>query len=50
MRKGAESISIEKLAELVEPSPFRFSRVFKQATGMTPLQFVTRERCCKPSD
>ena len=21
-----------------------FSRVFKQATGMTPLQFVTRER------
>jgi AraC-like DNA-binding protein len=40
----AESISIKKLAELVELSPFHFSRVFKQATGMTPLQFVTRER------
>jgi AraC family transcriptional regulator len=40
----AESISIEKLAELAELSPFHFSRVFKQATGMTPLQFVTRER------
>ncbi|MGB7840188.1 MAG: helix-turn-helix transcriptional regulator, partial [Terrimicrobiaceae bacterium] len=38
----AESIS--KLAELAELSPFHFSRVFKQATGMTPLQFVTRER------
>jgi len=40
----AERISIETLAELVELSPFHFSRVFKQATGMTPLQFVTRER------
>jgi AraC family transcriptional regulator len=40
----AESISIENLAELAELSPFHFSRVFKQATGMTPLQFVTRER------
>ena len=37
-------IAIEQLAELVELSPFHFSRVFKQATGMTPLQFVTRER------
>jgi hypothetical protein len=37
----AESISIEMLADL---SPFHFSRVFKQTTGMPPLQFVTRER------
>jgi AraC-like DNA-binding protein len=40
----AETISIEKLAELAELNPFHFSRVFKQATGMSPLQFVTRER------
>ena len=40
----AESISIEKLAELAELTPFHFSRVFEQATGMTALQFVTRER------
>jgi AraC family transcriptional regulator len=40
----AESISIETLAELAEPSPFHFSRVFKQTTGITPLQFLIRER------
>jgi AraC family transcriptional regulator len=40
----AEEVPIETLAGLVDLSPFHFSRVFKQATGMSPLQFVTRER------
>ena len=40
----AEEISVETLAELAELSPFHFSRVFKETTGMSPLQFVTRER------
>lgn len=40
----AGEISVEALAALVELSPFHFSRVFKQATAMTPLEFVTRER------
>jgi AraC family transcriptional regulator len=40
----AEEIAVEKLAELAELSPFHFSRVFKQTTGMSPLQFVTRGR------
>ena len=40
----AEEISVDKLAEVVELSPFHFSRVFKQSTGMSPLQFVTRQR------
>jgi AraC family transcriptional regulator len=39
-----ETISGETLAKLTELSPFHFSRVFKQTTGMTPLQFVTRQR------
>ncbi|MFN2508366.1 MAG: AraC family transcriptional regulator [Chthoniobacterales bacterium] len=39
----ADDISLESLAELAELSPFHFSRVFKQTTGMSPLQFVTRE-------
>ena len=40
----ADEISLESLAELAELSPFHFSRVFKQTTGLSPLQFVTRER------
>jgi len=40
----AEDISIERLAELVELSPSHFAHVFKESTGMTPLQFVTRQR------
>jgi AraC family transcriptional regulator len=32
------------LAGQVDLSPFHFCRVFKQTTGMSPLQFVTRER------
>jgi AraC family transcriptional regulator len=40
----AEDISVELLAQLLELSPFHFSRMFKQVTGMSPLQFVVRER------
>jgi len=40
----AEEISIERLAELVELSTSHFAHVFKETTGMTPLQFVTRHR------
>jgi AraC family transcriptional regulator len=40
----AEDISVKALAKLVERSPFHFCRVFKLATGMSPLQFVRRER------
>ena len=40
----AEEISIDSLAELVELSSSHFSHVFKESTGMTPLQFVTRQR------
>ena len=40
----AEEINVAKLAETVDLSPFHFCRVFRQTTGMSPLQFVTRER------
>lgn len=40
----AEEISVERLAEMVELSSSHFAHVFKETTGMTPLQFVTRER------
>ncbi len=40
----ADEISIAALAEQVGLSPFHFCRVFKQTTGASPLQFVTRER------
>lgn len=39
-----EEIPIERLAQLVELSPSHFAHVFKESTGMTPLQFVTRQR------
>jgi len=40
----ASELTIERLAMLVNMSPFHFARCFKQTTGMTPHQFVTRER------
>jgi AraC family transcriptional regulator len=43
----AEELSIGTLAELVGLSPFHFSRVFKQTTGMSPLRYVTRERIAR---
>jgi AraC family transcriptional regulator len=39
-----EEISVEQLGEVVELSPSHFAHVFKETTGMTPLQFVTRQR------
>src|SRR5437763_15614344 len=40
----ADDLTIDRLATLVNMSPFHFARCFKQTTGMTPHQFVTRER------
>jgi AraC family transcriptional regulator len=43
-RHLGEEITIEALADLAELSSSHFAHVFKETTGMTPLQFVTRQR------
>lgn len=40
----ASDLTVDRLAGLVELSASHFSRVFKESTGVSPLQFVTRER------
>jgi AraC family transcriptional regulator len=40
----AKELSVQALAELVELSPFHFSRVSKDTTSTTPMQFVTQQR------
>lgn len=39
-----EKIAISELASLVDLTRFHFIRAFRQASGMTPLQFVIRRR------
>lgn len=39
-----DEISIEALAELVGLSSSHFAHVFKETTGIAPLQFITRQR------
>lgn len=39
-----EEIPVETLAKLVELSSSHFAHVFKESTGMPPLQFITRQR------
>ena len=40
----AESISLSSLAELVQLSPYHFSRAFKQSFGQPPHRFLTGRR------
>ncbi|MGH9754323.1 MAG: helix-turn-helix domain-containing protein [Blastocatellia bacterium] len=37
-------LTLAEIAEIAELSPFHFARSFKQATGSTPIQFLTRRR------
>lgn len=40
----SENIRLEELAALAFLSPYHFCRVFKRTTGLTPQQFVIRQR------
>jgi len=37
-------LTLAEIAEIAELSPFHFARSFKQATGSTPIQFLTQRR------
>lgn len=39
-----EDISVPKLAELFYLSPSQFSRIFRQATGAAPWEYITKKR------
>ncbi len=40
----ANDLSVFELAKIARLSPFHFSRLFKNSVGMTPCQYVIRER------
>lgn len=37
-------LTLSEIAQIADLSPFHFARAFKQATGSTPIQFLTRRR------
>ncbi|HEY8462386.1 MAG TPA: AraC family transcriptional regulator [Blastocatellia bacterium] len=37
-------LTLTEIAEIADLSPFHFARAFKQSTGSTPIQFLTRRR------
>jgi AraC family transcriptional regulator len=39
-----QDLSLAEIADIADLSPFHFARAFKQATGSTPIQFLTRRR------
>jgi len=43
-KRFAEPLSLADLAKHVFLSPFHFQRVFKEATGESPKQYLTRVR------
>lgn len=45
-----ENLNIEVLAEMSNYSPFHYSRIFKEYTGQSILDFVNGARLCKASE
>ena len=39
-----EKIGLDTLAKITQISPYHFSRLFKQSTGITPYQYVLKQR------
>ena len=46
----AESVLLSRLAEVVQLSPFHFSRAFKQSFGVPPLRYLASRRIKRAKD
>jgi AraC family transcriptional regulator len=46
----AENVLLSQLAEVVQLSPFHFSRAFKQSFGMPPLRYLASRRIRRAKD
>jgi AraC family transcriptional regulator len=40
----AQDLSLAELAGMVQMSPYYFSRLFKQSTGLSPHQYILQQR------
>lgn len=45
-----ENISLRRMADLVPMSQYHFGRLFKQSTGLSPHQYVLRQRIAKAKE
>jgi len=45
-----DKVSLRQLADIAEMSQFHFGHLFKQSTGLSPYQFVVRQRIAKAKD
>ena len=43
-------LGLKSLASIVDMSPYHFARMFKQSTGLTPYQYLVRQRLTKAKE